>query len=105
MKLEPTVDHHRYLPLPAFGQQIDLIKRICLRYLPKCLLASYALVSMVIPLVALTLYRANLESQGIFLETGCHGPEPFFGSLSGMIFCLLLRFGFDPFFPSDEKVN
>ena len=103
MKLESTIEHDRYLALPAFGQNFDSIKRTCIQHFPKFLLASYALVSMVIPLVALVLYRANLESKGIFLESGCHGPEPFFGSLSGMIFCLLIRFGFLPFFSVDEN--
>ena len=98
MKLESTVEHNRYLELPVLGQQNYSIKRACLRYFPKCLCAFYALVSIVVPLVAVVLYRANLESKGIFLETGCHGPDAFFGSLSGIIFCLLLKFGFLPFF-------
>jgi len=79
------------------------VKGALARLFPKFLLAFYAFVSIAAPLIGLRLYRANLESQGIFLESGCHGPDAFFGSLTGMMFCLFLRFGFAPFFPLEGK--
>ena len=103
MKIESTIQQDRYFELPAWRPYFTTVKRAGISFFPKFLLAFYALFSMVVPLVALSLYRANLESKGIFVESGCHGPDAFFGSLTGMIFCLLLRFGFNPFFPLDGK--
>lgn len=103
MEIESTVQQDRYLEFPSLRPRLIAVNGALGRLVPKFLLAFYAFVSIAAPLTALTLYRANLESQGIFLESGCHGPDAFFGSLTGMMFCLFLRFGFAPFFPLDRK--
>lgn len=103
MGLESTAHQARNLALPTFRPYLSSLKRAYGKQFPKVLFGFYATLSMVLPLVALSLYRANLESKGIFVESGCHGPDAFFGSLTGIIFCLLLRFGYDPFFPLDGK--
>lgn len=103
MRIESTIQQDRYFEIPAWRPYFTTVKRAEIWFFPKFLLTFYALFSMVVPLVALSLYRASLESKGVFVDSGCHGPDAFFGLLTGMIFCLLLRFGFNPFFPLDGK--
>lgn len=59
----------------------------------KVILGIYGLISMAVPLILLSAYRLHAAEIGITLESGCHGPEPFFGALTGILMCLFLRFG------------
>lgn len=56
------------------------------------LFGIYALLSIVVPLVLLVIFRTYATKVGLVLDSGCHGPELPFGMLSGVLMVLQLRF-------------
>ena len=70
----------------------------------KFLLGVYGLTSFIVPMILLFKYRRYAMENGIELETGCHGPELFFGMLTGIFLCLFLRFEYQPFLKKEAAL-
>jgi|TARA_Y100000817_G_C16673754_1_gene462682 hypothetical protein len=53
---------------------------------------SIIIISVTLPAFLFLIFQNYASTEGLAIESGCHGPELGFGMLSGVLMCLQLRF-------------